>query len=112
MRFRGALGCAECRQVHVAEYDRGRQGIYRHAQGADHRMRILGVSIVGDAQLVFIDTLVSSRRSAAWTAHGGCCGRASDLTYSLLIDAKTGIDRDTRRIINGLKERTARRSAF
>ena len=71
------------------------------------RMRILGVSIVGDAQLVFIDTpgIFTPKRRLDRAMVVCTLGGASDSdVILLLIDAKTGIDRDTRRIINGLKE--------
>tara|TARA_Y100001935_G_C17289944_1_gene502689 strand:- start:174 stop:1076 length:903 start_codon:yes stop_codon:yes gene_type:complete len=71
------------------------------------RMRILGVSIVGDAQLVFIDTpgIFTPKRRLDRAMVAAAWGGASDSdVILLLIDAKTGIDRDTRRIINGLKE--------
>ncbi len=71
------------------------------------RMRILGVSIVGDAQLVFIDTpgIFTPKRRLDRAMVAAAWGGASDSdVILLLIDAKTGIDRNTRRIINGLKE--------
>lgn len=71
------------------------------------RMRILGVSIVGDAQLVFIDTpgIFTPKRRLDRAMVAAAWGGASDSdVILLLIDAKTGIDRDTRRIIYGLKE--------
>ena len=71
------------------------------------RMRILGVSIVGDAQLVFIDTpgIFTPKRRLDRAMVAAAWGGASDSdVILLLIDAKTGIDRDTRRIINGLVE--------
>ena len=71
------------------------------------RMRILGVSIVGDAQLVFIDTpgIFTPKRRLDRAMVAAAWGGASDAdVILLLIDAKTGIDRDTRRIIYGLKE--------
>ena len=71
------------------------------------RMRILGVSIVGDAQLVFIDTpgIFTPKRRLDRAMVAAAWGGASDSdVILLLIDAKTGIDRDTRRIITRLKE--------
>lgn len=71
------------------------------------RMRILGVSIVGNAQLVFIDTpgIFTPKRRLDRAMVAAAWGGASDSdVILLLIDAKRGIDRDTRRIIYGLKE--------
>lgn len=72
------------------------------------RTRVLGISINGDAQLVFIDTpgIFEPRRrldramvSAAW----GGAGDADRIM--LLVDAERGTDRDTRSIIDRLKKR-------
>ncbi|MGB0630075.1 MAG: GTPase Era [Alphaproteobacteria bacterium] len=71
------------------------------------RTRILGVSIVNGAQLVFIDTpgIFKPKRRLDRAMVAAAWGGASDSDIILLlIDAKTGIDRDTRRIIDGLKE--------
>ena len=71
------------------------------------RSRILGVTALGASQLVFVDTpgIFRPRRrldramvAAAWS------GAADADTVTLLIDAKIGIDGDTRRIIDGLKK--------
>lgn len=75
------------------------------------RMRILGVSIFGDAQLVFIDTpgIFAPKRRLDRAMVAAAWGGASDSdVILLLIDAKTGVDRDTWRIINGLKESNRR----
>ena len=75
------------------------------------RTRILGVSIVGDAQLVFIDTpgIFTPKRRLDRAMVAAAWGGASDSdVILLLIDAKTGIDRDTRGIIDGLKESNRR----
>ena len=71
------------------------------------RTRILGVTAQDAAQIVFVDTpgifdpkrrLDRSMVAAAW-------GGASDAdVIVLLVDAKSGIDRNTRRIIDGLKK--------
>ncbi|MEC7943007.1 MAG: GTPase Era [Pseudomonadota bacterium] len=70
------------------------------------RTRVLGVMNVGNAQVVFIDTpgifqpkkrLDRAMVAAAWAS-------AVDANLVLmLIDAKSGIDRNARRIIDGLK---------
>ena len=75
------------------------------------RMRVTGIAMAGDAQLVFIDTpgifqpvrrLDRAMVAAAW---GGA--RDADIVV-VLIDAKRGIDKDARRIIDGLLERRRR----
>jgi len=71
------------------------------------RTRILGVSLAGAAQLVFIDTpgIFKPKRRLDRAMVAAAWGGASDSdVILLLIDAKTGIDRDTRRIMDGLKE--------
>lgn len=71
------------------------------------RTRILGVSLAGGAQLVFIDTpgIFKPKRRLDRAMVAAAWGGASDSdVILLLIDAKTGIDRDTRRIMDGLKE--------
>ena len=75
------------------------------------RTRVTGIAMAGDAQLVFIDTpgifqpvrrLDRAMVAAAW---GGA--RDADIVV-VLIDAKRGIDKDARRIIDGLVERGRR----
>ncbi len=75
------------------------------------RMRVTGIAMAGDAQLVFIDTpgifepvrrLDRAMVDAAW---GGA--RDADIVV-VLIDAKRGIDKDAKRIIDGLKRRRRR----
>lgn len=70
------------------------------------RKRVLGVMNVGNAQVVFIDTpgifqpkkrLDRAMVAAAWES-----AFDADLIL-MLIDAKSGIDRNARRIIDGLK---------
>lgn len=71
------------------------------------RTRILGVSLAGAAQLVFIDTpgIFKPKRRLDRAMVAAAWGGASDSdVILLLIDAKTGIDRDTRGIMDGLKE--------
>jgi len=71
------------------------------------RSRILGICIRGPAQIVFVDTpgIFEPRRrldramvQAAWQGAGD-----ADLIV-LLVDAKLGVDGDTRRIIDGLRK--------
>jgi len=70
------------------------------------RTRVLGIAIVGVAQLVFIDTpgIFAPRRrleramvAAAWRG-----AEDADLVL-LLVGSRRGVDDDTRRIIDGLK---------
>lgn len=75
------------------------------------RTRILGVTALGTAQLVFVDTpgIFKPRRrldramvAAAWS------GAADADVVALLIDAGMRIEGDTRRIIDGLKKNDGR----
>jgi GTP-binding protein Era len=72
------------------------------------RSRVLGIAIAGAAQLVFIDTpgifeprkrLERAMVSAAWSG-----ARDADLVV-VLVDAKRGVDADTRLIIGHLRRR-------
>jgi len=71
------------------------------------RARIIGVMTRGAAQFIFVDTpgiFAPSRRleramvAAAWS------GAADADVVVLLVDAKRGLDDDTRRIVDGLKQ--------
>jgi GTP-binding protein Era len=71
------------------------------------RARVLGIALEGPAQLIFLDTpgifepkrrLERAMVAAAWTG-----AEDADLVV-LLVDATRGVDRDTRRIIDGLKK--------
>lgn len=72
------------------------------------RTRVLGIAMVDDAQVVFVDTpgifqqpkrrLERAMVSAAWT------GAADADLVCLLVDASRGIDEDTRAIVLKLKE--------
>ncbi|MDA0241029.1 MAG: GTPase Era [Proteobacteria bacterium] len=75
------------------------------------RTRVLGILIEGNAQIIFVDTpgIFQPRRrldramvSAAWSG----AGDADQIT--LVVDAARGIDRDTRGIVDRLKEREAK----
>ena len=70
------------------------------------RIRIMGIAMRGNAQLVFIDTpgIFEPRRrldramvDAAWR------GAADGDRIMLMVDAKRGVDDDTRRIVEGLR---------
>jgi GTPase len=77
------------------------------------RRRILGITVRGDAQLVFVDTpgifqprpgrrLELAMVRAAW--HG-----AEDADRRILVvDARRGLDADTRLVLEGLRERAGR----
>jgi len=77
------------------------------------RRRVLGITVKDDAQLIFVDTpgIFTPRQNkrleqaivkAAWSA-------AYDADrLLLLVDAKRGLDRDTRTIIDGLKQSNRR----
>lgn len=71
------------------------------------RSRVMGIAMVGDTQLVLVDTpgIFEPRRrldramvAAAW----GVIGDADMVV--LLVDSRRGIDRDTRRIVDGLRK--------
>ncbi|MEC9207395.1 MAG: GTPase Era [Pseudomonadota bacterium] len=70
------------------------------------RTRVLGVMNVGNAQVVFIDTpgifQPKKRLDRAMVAAAWDSAVDADLVL-MLIDAKSGIDRNARRIIDGLK---------
>ena len=75
------------------------------------RTRVLGITVKGETQLVFIDTpgvfapkkrLDRAMVAAAWE------GAKSADVVALLVDASRPIGDDTRRIIEGLKEQGAR----
>ncbi|MEM9442046.1 MAG: GTPase Era [Pseudomonadota bacterium] len=77
------------------------------------RRRVLGITVKDDAQLIFVDTpgIFTPRQNkrleqaivkAAWSA-------AFDAdSLLLLVDAKRGLDSDTKAIIQGLRERRSR----
>ena len=70
------------------------------------RTRVLGVMNVGNAQVVFIDTpgifQPKKRLDRAMVAAAWDSALDADLVL-MLIDAKSGIDKNARRIIDGLK---------
>lgn len=71
------------------------------------RTRILGVTVLDDTQLVFVDTpgIFKPRRRLDRAMVAAAWGGAADADIvALLIDAGMRIEGDTRRIIDGLKE--------
>lgn len=71
------------------------------------RTRIRGIAIEGDAQIIFVDTpgIFAPKRRLDRAMVGTAWEQAADADIvALLVDAKRGIDADTRRIIDGLKE--------
>ena len=70
------------------------------------RSRILGIAIDGAAQLIFVDTpgiFAPKRRLERAMVAAAWAGAADADLVVVLIDAKRGIDDDSRRIIDGLK---------
>ncbi|MEX2455360.1 MAG: GTPase Era [Rhodospirillaceae bacterium] len=70
------------------------------------RSRILGVTAVDGAQIVFVDTpgIFRPRRRLDRAMVAAAWGGAADAdAIALLVDAKKGIDGDTRSIVQGLK---------
>ncbi len=71
------------------------------------RTRILGVAMTGDTQMVFVDTpgIFQPRRRLDRAMVAAAWGGAADAdVVAVLIDAKAGVDGNTRRILDGLKE--------
>jgi GTP-binding protein Era len=76
------------------------------------RSRILGIAIEGAAQLIFVDTpgiFAPKRRLERAMVAAAWAGATDADTVVVLIDAARGIDKDSQRIIDGLK--SARRRA-
>src|SRR5690348_9029701 len=70
------------------------------------RSRLLGIAIDGAAQLIFVDTpgiFAPKRRLERAMVAAAWAGAAEADAVVLLIDAKRGVDDDSRRIIGGLK---------
>jgi GTP-binding protein Era len=70
------------------------------------RSRILGIAIEGAAQLIFVDTpgiFAPKRRLERAMVAAAWAGAADADVIVVLIDAKRGVDEDSRRIIDGLK---------
>jgi GTPase len=70
------------------------------------RSRILGIAIEGAAQLIFVDTpgiFAPKRRLERAMVAAAWAGAADADLVVVLIDAKRGVDEDSRRIIDGLK---------
>jgi GTP-binding protein Era len=71
------------------------------------RTRILGVAMAGDTQMVFVDTpgIFQPRRRLDRAMVAAAWGGAADAdVVAVLIDAKAGVDGNTRRILDGLKD--------
>lgn len=71
------------------------------------RTRVIGVTSVGEAQLVFVDTpgIFRPRRRLDRAMVAAAWGGAADADIVvLMIDAKVGLDGDTQRIVEGLRE--------
>jgi len=70
------------------------------------RARVLGITVAGDAQLIFIDTpgifTPKRRLERAMVAAAWAGAEDADLVV-LLVDAARGVDEDTRRILDGLR---------
>jgi GTP-binding protein Era len=74
------------------------------------RRRILGITVRGDAQLIFIDTPGifeprPGRRLELAMVHAAWRGAEDADQRILVVDAKRGLDVDTARVLEGLRER-------
>jgi len=70
------------------------------------RARLLGIAVVGSAQLIFVDTpgiFAPKRRLDRAMVKAAWSGAEEADRIVLLVDASRGIDADTRRIVDGLK---------
>ncbi|MDP6563497.1 MAG: GTPase Era [Alphaproteobacteria bacterium] len=76
------------------------------------RARITAIAIAGRAQIVFVDTpgiFTKTRRRLERAMVAAAWGGAEDADIRLLlVDAERGIDRDTRAIVDGLKDQPER----
>jgi len=73
------------------------------------RRRILGITVRGDAQLIFIDTPGifeprPGRRLELAMVHAAWRGAEDADQRILVVDAKRGLDADTARVLEGLRE--------
>ena len=74
------------------------------------RIRVRGVALYGNTQIVYIDTpgiFTPKRRLDRAMVDAAWGGTADADVIVLLVDAKRGIDADVRRIVEGLKRREA-----
>jgi GTP-binding protein Era len=74
------------------------------------RRRVLGITVRGDAQLIFIDTPGifeprPGRRLELAMVHAAWRGAEDADQRILVVDAKRGLDADTARVLEGLRER-------
>lgn len=70
------------------------------------RARLLGIAVVGSAQLIFVDTpgiFAPKRRLDRAMVKAAWSGAEEADRIVLLVDASRGVDADTRRIVDGLK---------
>jgi len=75
------------------------------------RARVMGICVLGSVQLVFIDTpgIFEPRRRLDRAMVAAAWGGAADADVILvLVDSAKGVDRDTRRIIDRIKEEKRR----
>jgi GTPase len=75
------------------------------------RTRVLGITIQGQSQIIFIDTpgIFAPKRRLDRAMVASAWGGASDADgILLLVDAKRGIDVDTQSIMDGLKKQNRR----
>ena len=71
------------------------------------RSRILGVAVLGDTQMIYVDTpgIFQPRRRLDRAMVAAAWGGAADADQVvLLVDARRGFDGDTRRIVEGLQK--------
>jgi len=77
------------------------------------RRRVLGITVRGDAQLIFIDTPGifeprPGRRLELAMVHAAWRGAEDADQRILVVDAKRGLDADTARVLDGLRQRGGR----
>ncbi len=76
------------------------------------RTRVLGIAIVNDAQIIFMDTpgIFEPKRRLDRAMVASAWGSAADADITMLmVDAERGIDPDTKRILDGLEKRKQER---
>lgn len=76
------------------------------------RTRVLGIAIVNDAQIIFMDTpgIFEPKRRLDRAMVASAWGSAADADITMLmVDAERGIDPDTKRILDGLEKRKKER---
>jgi GTP-binding protein Era len=76
------------------------------------RTRVLGIAIVHDTQIIFMDTpgIFEPKRRLDRAMVASAWGSAADADITMLmVDAERGIDPDTKRILDGLEQRKQER---